>query len=803
MRLIEINEAEAILEPFFDGGTSDPDDFDPRYRVLDEYSVTPLSGAVVKVKQGWAFASIQVDKTVTGCPILRMERDCQVDVHDYDTFIVFANIPTGMSFDLEAKIDGNMVTLGSRIDGVGSSQEYNMPLSGTHLTRLIITIYSDRDGIGGELTWFGVAHTERLARMLARKNQYTADWPGYFVKNPPAEFQPEIGLLFGAEELPQLREKLKTPLFREIYEEKKNKARKAMDICPEEYIGRFVPNFDRRWNRTRNITWGSQCHCIYGVIEDLAFVGLIENDAEMLRMACRHAFSVANCEYWCESPMGVLPGATWHHRSFTEDVCCKLIAYVLDWCGDLLTPFAKCVLRDALAMKGLPQIESDFRRFEYIRKMNQGIVFSEGRIFAQLAMLPRYPRYAGDLERSEQDLIEMIGNYVQADGGTPEGPGYWQFTFGECLPVFYALARYHKKPFSYYRDVFGDTGRFALSLLSMEDDFTIYHAINDAHPGARVSGTLASSFYQFTGDPAWKNVYERLMKQGQPGNSTFTLISAPLPDGVILPEADVDRFFPITGQMGILRQGADTQTLLHLCSGGTCKTHFNEDRGSILVDAGGRIICPDCGAGNYSESELNYLHNAQAHSLLCPVNVSGIRAYQGRYETGGKVLYSRREGTFVEFASDDTAAWSDGAYQQVSRRITSPIAELAVLEDTFRLGTSDYVNFQMNSFGKWKICGNTATTAVGDVTLRVIPLNWNWDEVCVREMMDGEHQPVWQMCASYKQERAGRLLTALCLERSMTISVKSVPEGWLFGQAEKEFLLEEKENHAEWRGFGR
>ncbi|MGN0999809.1 MAG: hypothetical protein ACI4PO_09675 [Faecousia sp.] len=803
MRLIEINEAEAILEPFFDGGTSDHDDFDPRYRVLDEYSVKPLNGAVVKVEQGWAFASIRVDKTVKDCPILRMERSCQVNIHDYDTFIVFGSIPTGMSFDLTARIDGKTVTLGSRIDGVGSSQEYNMPLSGTHLTGLNLTFYADREGIEGELTWFGAAHSGRLARMLAKKNQYSADWPGYFVENPPTEPQPGIGLLFGPEDLPQLREKLSKPPFRDIYAEKKKQAREAMSICPEEYIGRFVPYFDRRWSRSRDQAWAPDRNWntsyVYSVMENLAFVGLVENDIPMLRMACRHAFSVANCEYWCESPMGVLPGATWHHRSFTENGCCTLISYVLDWCSDLMTPFAKHVLRDALAMKGLPQIESDFRRFEYIRKMNQGIVFSEGRIFAQMALLPRYPRYAEDLERSERDLIEMIGNYVQADGGTPEGPGYWMFTFHECIPAFYALARYHKKPFTHYRNVFGDTGRYELAMLSMEGDFTILHAINDAHPGVRVSCTLASSFYQFTGEPAWKNLYERLMKQGRMDADTFSLISAPLPDGIMLPETDLDRFFPVTGLMGILRQGADLQTLLRLCSGRTCNTHFDEDRGSIVVDAGGYTICPDCGAANYCEAELKHLHDAQAHSLLCPVHANGIRAEQGVSEEGGKILYSRREGTFVEFASDDTAAWSGGVYQKVGRRVTSPIAELAVLEDTFRLGNADYVDFQLNSFGQWRICGNTAATDVGDVTLRVVPLNWSWDEMNVRAMVDGEHRPVWQMCASYKRERAGRLLTALCLERSMTVSVETVPGGWRFKQAGREFLLEEGENRAQWR----
>ena len=51
MKIIEINEAEAIIEPFFDGGTSDYTDPDPRYRVLDEYQVQALNGAVARAEQ--------------------------------------------------------------------------------------------------------------------------------------------------------------------------------------------------------------------------------------------------------------------------------------------------------------------------------------------------------------------------------------------------------------------------------------------------------------------------------------------------------------------------------------------------------------------------------------------------------------------------------------------------------------------------------------------------------------------------------------------------------------------------------
>lgn len=805
MRLIEINEAEAILEPFFDGGTSDRDDTDPRYRVLDEYTVTPLNGAIASVTQNWCSAFVQVTKTVPNAPVLRMERECRVDIHDYDTFILFGSIPTDMSFDAEAVIDGNRVTLGLGIQGVGQTEEFPMPLSGRMMTGLTLTFYARGEGIQADLNWLGAAHSGRLERMLARKNQYTPDWPGFFAETKPENPKPEIGIWFGAEELADLREKMKKAPFDRIYQEKKEKAEQDMAIVPEEYIGRFVPYYDRRWCRTRDRehaldrTWKTSS--MQSVAENLAFVGLIENDREMLRMACRHAISFAHCEYWTESAMGILPGAVWHHRSFTENGFCRVVALILDWCGELLTPFGKGVLRDALALKGLPQLESDFRRFEYIRKMNQGIVFSQGRIFAQLALSRRYPRYAQDLERSEQELIEMIGNYVNDDGGTPEGPGYWMFTFNECVSAFYALARYHKKPFTQYRDVFGRTGRYELAMLSMEDDRTVLHAINDAHPGVHVSCTLASAFYQFTGDAAWKNLYERLMAKNLVDEDTFSLISAPLSDGVMLPEPELDRFFPITGQMGILRQGQDLETRIQLISGATCNTHFDEDRGSIVLEADGHILCPDCGCPNYCETELMQLHNAQFHSLLCPVREDGIRTVQGMYEPGGKVFDFKREGAFAEFTSDDTLAWSDGVYEQVGRRVTSPAAELVVLEDTFRLGNADYVIFQLNSYGKWQIEEGMAKNQVGNVTLRVAPLNWKWEEAGIHQTMDGEHRPVYQLRASCKEKKAGRLLTAVCMEKSMTIAAEKTRNGWRFTQGEKTFQLEEGEESCRWQNI--
>ena len=159
---------------------------------------------------------------------------------------------------------------------------------------------------------------------------------------------------------------------------------------------------------------------------------------------------------------------------------------------------------DAIIMKGLPRIESDFKRHEYIRGMNQGIVFSSGRIFALLACRHYFPRYESLILEAERDLNEMIADYIMPDGGSPEGPGYWNYTFSQSLPILYVLARFHGKPFrETLTPQLEKTGLHALTQLSITGDGTISIPVNDAHSGP-YSPLLMGAFYALTGQNACK-----------------------------------------------------------------------------------------------------------------------------------------------------------------------------------------------------------------------------------------------------------------------------------------------------------
>ncbi len=320
----------------------------------------------------------------------------------------------------------------------------------------------------------------------------------------PQGFAPEIGIFFSPGDLDELRAKLLTGHLAPAFAALRAQAEKDMRLNPEAEVGRLVPWPLRIFGRKRDLSKTMTA----GVMERLAFVGLIDQNMDMSVMAARMALSASHCEHWCESPMGVFPGSTWHHRSFTEEVYARACALVLDWAGFCFTPHGKQIVRDAIIMKGLPRMESDFKRMEYIRHMNQGIVFSSGRIIGALSLLPAHPRYRSLVEEAERDLHEMIDDYVRPDGGTLEGIAYWNYTFSTSMPVFYALARYHGQSFKEYATPsLIKTGDYALGMLSITGDGTTYLPVNDAHADQRLSRGLVAAYCRLSNRPEWPNLY--------------------------------------------------------------------------------------------------------------------------------------------------------------------------------------------------------------------------------------------------------------------------------------------------------
>jgi len=795
MHVVPINEAEAILEPFWDGGSSEhPTD---KRSLLDAYAVTIPEGVIGSVTQSWCAVVVAFQKAEPGAAIT-MSRTCDLDVGSYDTFRVFASVPSWVRMEVRGTVDGEETTLIAPRAGSNTNEEFDGSLSGVRLTgtELRFTLLEARPA-SLQILWTGLANAARQREMEARQSPYAADWEGMLVADADVgEMTPQIGVLFDADGLGALRRKRSDPAWATAFAALKATHADAMSWEPEKEIGTYIGKPDRRWVRDRDMAK----HCTAGVMESLAFIGLVEQDAGTLRMAARMALSAAHSKTWCESIVGSMPGTTWHHRSFTEEIYCRACGLVLDWAGCMLTPHARQLIADAIIMKGLPRIESDFKRMVYIRHMNQGIVFSSGRILGTLALLPLYPRYASLIDEAERDLHEMIDNYVHDDGGTLEGMGYWAYTFSSVMPIAWALARHRGQTLAEYAtETLRRTGTYGLGMLSTAGEGTSYLAVNDAHLDGHYPHGLCAAYASLTGDPRWQALYHAAPADESWRPDIYQLIMAPdAADGQGAPRTGLlePRFsvFPDVGQVSSVRylpsarRGQAALSLgeaepgptrdvvhFHLCSGPTYGGHYHQDKGAFILEAGGEPLAYDRGVVNYHHPEVNLIGLAARHNLLYPEATDGRFITQPRDAYGATLTEAQHELGVFALASNNLGAWEDGVFLANVRRVFSPAPELYIVDDEVTLTVPMPVSFRVNT--PLAVAAETwgATVTGVDYALHILPLNWRPVEVTAGvEGIDSHLHPANLIRIVARTAPAHRLLTALIVTDASMVLPKTL-----------------------------
>ena len=176
MRVVAINEAEAIIEPFWDGGSSEhPTD---KLSLLGQYDISIDPAARAKVWQTWCSVEVLIERAPVDSPVVVMERACDLDVTGYDVFRVFASVPRWVRMTVKAEIDGVMCTL---IDapGVDANDEFDGAFAGARITRLRLEFTLTEPRLAAtNLVWLGLANRAAQDRMEAKTSPYTPDWPG-------------------------------------------------------------------------------------------------------------------------------------------------------------------------------------------------------------------------------------------------------------------------------------------------------------------------------------------------------------------------------------------------------------------------------------------------------------------------------------------------------------------------------------------------------------------------------------------------------------------------------------------------
>ncbi len=756
MRSVKINEAETIFEPYWDSGESYPDHH--KYTCLSQYRVGPAGAGETSVNWCSVRVALTAQEGDARTPFC-MERDCKLRVAGYDRLILFACVPQSVEFRLVCAVDGREQTVLS-CTGKGKQGEYAGEIRGEWVTglRLEFTNTAPEESVV-DLSWMGLQNTEKKAALLARESPYTPDWEGCF--SGEIEMKPQLGVFFDEKGLEAIREKVKTPGFKEAMDHLRERAQSGLTIEPERYVGEFCTNHDYRWVREED----RQKPELSTIMSDLAFVGLVDEDPDMLKMACRMALTLAHSTYFCESIMGVFPGAAWHHRSFFEAVICSALVRVLDWAGSLLSWHGKNVIHDAMIMKGLPRMDADVKTMDYIWKMNQGPDFTSGIIITLLALSRRFPRYIPRIDEAERDLLSMWDQYVFSDGGSGEGPNYWRHTLCSMSDALYLLARYHGMSIAEYLPASVRKSALFGEALFTDDGYT-YVPVNDADVNGVYSRQEVGLLAAADAGNIWRSLNDRLLDQ--PGGGISDVIWGKR-YGVTASKADLREFIslPVTGHTTLRRQTEDVGTVsLHAVSGAIVFGHAHGDKGSLLLEADETPLLIDRGRASYSGTENIVLEKSERHNVVTAVK-DGIHLTQETEDPacGAAVLRSEYENGVFTYETDVAASWK-GVFHKNVRRITSDDPHRYVVEDELEIDPEYEICFVLNTYGQITETDGGFLIEDGGKRLAVIPRNWRPDKVEAGPYgRNGNGRPVNRLCLYRGGAEHCRLTTELILSR--------------------------------------
>lgn len=660
MRLIPMSESELAWDLFYET------------EALRHYRTWVAPDTQAKVQQTWCRVDVPWERAGRGHLVARLVRELPragVDTRGCTHLRFFGAVSPGGALRLIVNGKTNVLR------GTGKMAQYTVPIPGRRVRSLVFEAIAGGAERGViSLAWTALVDARADRFRLVQRGYYEESWDGLLRPlSERIEPRPEMDLLFDPDDLARIRRKAKTPLYAPWARRLRREAARMLTIKPETLIGRFAsPPLGITRPPERPGFGGPGA---VGRFDVLAFAGLLDGDPRLLRAAARWMLSIASCEYWYNDFAGELPGTCWHNRSFSEAHTTEQVAMALDWAGCALTGEGRKVVRDAILRRGLPRIQQDFMTSEYIRRMNQGIAFNTGRILGTLALCKAWPRAEARLPEIRRDTREMFGLTFDADGGSVEGPGYWLYTLHAGMPGVIALARHDgRRPADLLPPRMAMTPAYPAVF-----DSTVAPGnavpIADSNGGPLCSGALAAMLtHVFPGRDSLRLAAAALRRPTESWNDPVLALifgpaalpaAAPLVPGFALRRrtghALVCREMPGVGRVRFQLYGAP----------GVGGSHSHEDRGNLLLEAGGEWVFTDRVIGDYTNTAHQFLKRPEAHNLLVPDMPDGVAPRQDVAHKRDILPSAVCRGGRFRAVIDTTAAWP-AHVKRCRRTVVSP-----------------------------------------------------------------------------------------------------------------------------------
>ncbi len=701
---VPINMAEAIIEPFWA----------PDLSGFRKWRVDPGPDHGLRIKQNWSAVDFEWASKPKAGPALRMRRDFQVDCSGYDRLLVRAALPRGAVLHVTVQTDKGLRTLTTP----GASEhraEHALDLEGASCIHTVtLAIEARAEGhAAGWLRWIGLDSRDRLAAYLDQWDYSGQQWDAYIRdRDEVLRFEPRYGIFLNAQELATRRTQHEQAMQAQGESETSRRIAAAQDDEPEQGIHEFVKSGGRTSAHSR-VRDKSQPR-LPGHTE-LAVAGLVARDAGALRLAARYALCLALSRHWDTGFMSHLPGSAWEDRAFRRSYTATDIAMILDLAGEVFTEAGRAYLMRRLSEEGIGPINYVTWRHEYIFHCNQLAYFNTGRMYGYLVLEREWPRVKPYTDLAYADALDNLASVIEPDGGTLEGPGY-----------FNPIARENYKVLKYYARARGlDVGTLLPPVIKRTADYA-----------AAIASTTADDVIPVCDSgPGFRTDTLTILAEAIPGSYWATLYHKHCLHQGLVPPAESGPAWPAFMSLPDIGYLASTRPLgkhfvkLLIMGNKAGAGHTHEDKGSFVLEYAGQSFAMDLGICDYDDPVHTVYKHCQRHNMLVPVGVSERAHPQNPLPFDVKPTGRGDEHTF-HARIDATPGWR-GYYRKWIRSWDSPSPGTLVIRDAFELSQGNAVelywqtNLPVTKAGRTVtiqgVAGTATLSVASDCTVRIEP----------------------------------------------------------------------------------
>ena len=729
--------AEVVFAPFHD----------PKVSPSLHTEIEPIKAPCYKIDFFWCWTILSWEKCPEQEEAVSFNLVTNIELLDYDGLIICLTLPEETFIRFEIKHNDEWKVLGGRYRGTGKRMEIILPVEKGILNEIKLyfqsaTILSQR----AQISWFGLQDSKLVKRMREHRLGYSSEWPGLIKPmNDWGAVKFEMGLLFNSTDIEKLRGKKKLPGWDAHFQQLEKKANDYLQRQPENDLCEYLPLDDSRYLRENEL--GKTPYYFEALV--LGFVGLINQDNKMMIHALRYLMCMLHTKYWTQSGESRLLGSTWDQRCFLEEMTTTSVSLLSDWFAFALTDRAKDLARQSIWDKGLSIIERDMMKFEYLYGLNQGAVFCRARIMGGLYLEKSWPRVGKYVDRAFSDMTHCLGNYIQKDGGTHEGVGYFCQTLQAVLPAIIVYAQSRKKsPKKIIKKYFN----------KCEDYVT---AMSGSKPGtAIVEGDCRTNYFcgdaipifaRFFPGGSCEKILGSCLDTGNIFKVTGTLSNSGGiagfiygPQEIVESECIAPSFSVLkkSGHLASFRKKNGHSTRFHLIGSKPNPTHSHFDKGSIVIELDTVPILIERGMVNYYFSQANELRSSCMHNVITPILAEGEYPDQRLPKT--PIIPSGQGSSQTLKANIDlTGVWGD-YMDKCSRFVQSVNLNEFLIVDEGELKEKGRIAFHLHSTYLFRVEEKKIVVQNGSTVLS-IKAPWAEEIVCQQESINLMHEPVYHL----------------------------------------------------------